>query len=91
MNSDDLSLFMCYSIYSYTLRDEHGPIRAALTDVTFVKKKKWPYYKQIRLTLSFLNQGTKLVSKCRHKAKYKLRNHQPDETAFNANRLITVT
>ena len=38
-----------------------------------------------------LNQGTKLVSKCPHKVKYKPRNHQPDETTFNANRLITVT
>ena len=38
-----------------------------------------------------LNQGTKLVSKCRHKAKYKVRNHQPDETTFNAKRSITVT
>ena len=38
-----------------------------------------------------LNQGTKLVSKCRHKAKYNQRNHQPDETTFNANWLIAVT
>ena len=38
-----------------------------------------------------LNQRNKLVSKCRHKAKYKPRNYQPYETTFNANRLITVT
>ena len=25
-----------------------------------------------------LNQTTELVSKCRHKAKYKLKNHQPN-------------
>ena len=38
-----------------------------------------------------LNKRAVLVSKCRHKAKYKPRNHQPNETKFNANRLITVT
>ena len=38
-----------------------------------------------------LNQRTELVSKCRHKAKYKLRNHQPNSITFDANCLITVT
>ena len=38
-----------------------------------------------------LNQRNKLASKCRRKAKYKPRNHQPYETTFNTNRLISVT
>ena len=39
MNSENLGLFICYCIYNYTSRDEHSPIKTALTDVTFVKEK----------------------------------------------------
>ena len=52
MNSENLRLFICYCIYNYTARDEHGSIRTVLTDVTFVYEKKLRYHKQIRLTLS---------------------------------------
>ena len=52
MHSENLKLFICYSMYNYTSPDEHGPIRTALTDVTLVLKKKLQYYKQIRSTLS---------------------------------------
>ena len=42
-------------------------------------------------SVNTLNQRIELVSKCRLKAKYKPRNHELNETSFNANRLITVT
>ena len=31
-----------------------------------------------------------LVAECRHKAQHKLRNHQPNQITFSANRFITV-
>ena len=60
----------------------------------FVKEEKncntLSYYKQIWVTFSTKQLRTKIVSKCRHKAKYEPRNHQPNETTFNANWLVTV-
>ena len=75
-------------IQHYTSRDEHGPIRTVLTDVTFVRKKKLRYYKEIRLTLS--TKERKLYQNADRKPS-KPKNHQPNKTTFNANRSITVT
>ena len=91
MNCKNLRLVICYSIYGCTLRDEHSPIRTVLTDVTLVYKKKLQYCKQIRLTVNTLNQRIEVASNCLHKHKYKPKNHQPNETPFNTNRVITVT
>ena len=75
-------------IQHYTLRDEHIPIRTVQTDVTFVWKKKLRYYKEIWLTLS--TKEPKLYQNADRKPS-KPKKHQPNETTFSANRLITVT
>ena len=90
MNSENLSLFICCSIYNYTSRDERGPIRTVLTDVTYLCLEEKITILQANPAKT-LNQRTELVSKCRHIAKYEPKNHQRIETTFNANRLITET
>ena len=75
-------------IQYYTSLDEHGPIKTVLTKCTFVWKKKLRYYKVIRFTLS--TTEPKLYKNVDTKPS-KPKNHQPNKTTINANRLITVT
>ena len=75
-------------IQHYISQNEHIPIRTVQTDVTFVWKKKLRYYKEIRLTLS--TKEPKLYQNADRKPS-KPKKHQPSETTFSANRLITVT
>ena len=74
MISENLKLFICYCIYNYTLRDEHSPIGTVLTGVTFFLEEKIVIVQAN--PVNTFNKRTELVSKCRHKAKYKPRNHQ---------------
>ena len=83
----------------YTSLDEHGPIRTVLTNVTFVWKKKIailqenPVYTlnhRTKITLSTTEPNTKPNKNVDTKPS-KPRNHQPNKTTFNANRLLTVT
>ena len=89
MNSENLRLFICYSIYNSILRDEHGSIKTILT-VCLDEKNAILQANPVN-SVNTLNQRTEVVSKCQHKSKYKPKNHQPNETTFNTNWLITGT
>ena len=55
----------------------------------YITRQAWPNQNCSNRCNLTLNQRTEIVSKCRHKAK-QTKKSPPNETTFNANRLITV-
>ena len=88
MNSENLRLFICYCIMQLYITRQALPYQNGSNRCNLCLEKKLRYYKEIQLTLS--TKKPKLYQNVDTKPT-KPRNHQPNETTFNANQLITVT
>ena len=86
MNSENLRLFICLLYIQLYITRQARPYQNGSNRCDRTKKLRC--YKQIRLTLS--TKETNLYQNVDTKPS-KPRNHQSNETTFNANRLITVT